>query len=64
MNERLTITDSTTEKLEIDDDGERFGLIHTDKDMCLDEKRVIILNPREAHKIARFITRNGGKVNE
>lgn len=62
--ERLVITDNLTEKLEleIDDGGERFGLIHTDKDMCLEGKSVIILNPREAQDIARFINRNGGKV--
>ena len=61
--ERVTITDSTTEKIEVMCDGERFGLIRTDKDMCLDPKAVIILNPREAQDIAKFINRNGGKVN-
>ena len=54
--ERLTITDDVTEKLEIAYDGERFALIHTDK--MRDGKRVVILNPREARRIARLINRS------
>ena len=60
--ERLTITDNYAEKIEVVYDKERFGLIRTDKDMSLDPKAVIILNFREAQEIARFISRNGGKV--
>lgn len=64
--ERETITDNLTEKLETVDWGEQFGLIHAYKEMCLEDKTVIILGLKEAPKIykrlGRFINRNGGKV--
>ena len=51
--EVLTITDEMIESLRINFDGERFALVHTNKAKAV--TKTIILNPKEAQEIARFI---------
>ena len=47
---RQLITDND-ERIEIYDDGERYALIYK----RLNRKETIILNPREANSVAKFI---------
>ena len=54
---KVTITDNTVEKLELDIGDERCSLIQTTKGAFPDfpNRRVIILNPDEARRVAAHI---------
>ena len=51
--DKLIVTDNTGERIEITWDGERFALPHWNKVNSRSES--LILNPREADDIVRFI---------
>jgi len=53
----LVIVDNTGEKIVIKADNERFALVAEVPGTFSDQKRVIILSPRQAEKVAGFITK-------
>lgn len=55
--EELIITDNQAYELKIKFDGERYGLVHFDKDMLPQWRSITttVLNPREAQVAAKFI---------
>ena len=55
MTNRLVITDNASKEIVIRCDDERFSLYQDNKGF---EEKVIILNPVEAKKVAKFIKEN------